>query len=92
MAHFPSLLVGGAVASTGFLFIHQQLSYRTRLSRKWPLQEWAEHEAREIMSWRGSSKLVNSDLSGVNTTIIDSWNKTLKSVQKALAAPPRKES
>ena len=54
--------------------------------------EWAEHEAHELMSRTSTSKLVNSELSGVNTTIINSWNTTLKSLQKALAAPPRKES
>ena len=44
MVHFPSLLVGCGVSATGFLFIHQQLSHRARLSRKLPLQGKNKYE------------------------------------------------
>lgn len=53
--------------------------------------EWAEHEAREVMSSTGSSELLSTTQLS-STTAMDSWNKGLKAVQKALAAPPRKES
>ena len=36
--HVPSFLVGSAFSGTAFLFVHQQLSYRSRLSKKWPLR------------------------------------------------------
>lgn len=38
MVHFPSLLVGSAVAGVSFLAVHQQLSYRERLTYRWSLQ------------------------------------------------------
>lgn len=36
--HIPSFLAGSAVAGVTFLSVHQQLSYRNRLSYQWP---WA---------------------------------------------------
>eukprot|EP00934_Nitzschia_sp_Nitz4_P006397 Nitzschia sp. Nitz4//scaffold13_size275219//188837//189486//NITZ4_000893-RA/size275219-snap-gene-0.56-mRNA-1//-1//CDS//3329536071//6387//frame0 len=49
--HFPSFLAGTAVSGTAFLLNHQQLSYRNRLTYKWPLAEWAEDEFR--VQWKG---------------------------------------
>ena len=43
------------------------------------------------MSSTGSSELLSTTQLS-STTAMDSWNKGLKAVQKALAAPPRKES
>ena len=35
--HFPSLLAGSFLSGTVFLLVHQQVSYRNRLTYKWPL-------------------------------------------------------
>ena len=44
--HVPSFFVGSLVSGSAFLLVHQQLSHRERLSRKWPLAERAENEMR----------------------------------------------
>ena len=38
MVHVQSFLIGSGVAASGFLLIHQQMSFRNRLSPKWPLR------------------------------------------------------
>lgn len=38
MPHLPSFLVGSIVSGTAFLIVHEQLSHRTRLSKKWKLR------------------------------------------------------
>jgi len=42
--HVPSFFVGSLASGSAFLLVHQQLSHRERLSRKWPLAERAENE------------------------------------------------
>ena len=42
MVHWPSLFVGSAVSGTMFLVLHEQLSHRSRLSKKWKLREMAD--------------------------------------------------
>mmetsp|Transcript_6329 Transcript_6329/g.15690 ORF Transcript_6329/g.15690 Transcript_6329/m.15690 type:complete len:94 (+) Transcript_6329:111-392(+) len=44
--HVPSFFVGSLVSGSAFLLVHQQLSHRERLSRKWLLAERAENEIR----------------------------------------------
>jgi len=46
MMHVPSFFVGSLASGSAFLFVHQQLSHRERLTRKWPLAEKAENELR----------------------------------------------
>ena len=46
MMHIPSFFVGSLASGTAFLLVHQQLSHRERLTRKWPLVDRAEHELR----------------------------------------------
>jgi hypothetical protein len=45
--HFPSFVVGSLFSGTSFVLINQQLSYRERLTYKWPLQEYVEEKFRE---------------------------------------------
>ena len=44
--HFPSFVVGSLASASTFLLVHQQLSHRERLTKKWPLAEKAENELR----------------------------------------------
>lgn len=44
--HVPSFFVGSLASGSAFLLVHQQLSHRERLTRKWPLAEKAEIELR----------------------------------------------
>lgn len=44
--HFPSFFIGSLASGSAFLLVHQQLSHRERLTRKWPLAERAENELR----------------------------------------------
>ena len=44
--HIPSFFVGSLASGTAFLLVHQQMSHRERLTRKWPLVERAENELR----------------------------------------------
>lgn len=47
--HLPSAIVGSALAGSGFLLIHRELSHRRRLTTKWVVQEYAEEQWKE---WR----------------------------------------
>jgi len=38
MSNIPSYLVGAAFSGSVFLALHEQLSHRSRLSRKWKLR------------------------------------------------------
>eukprot|EP00536_Pseudo-nitzschia_multiseries_P010143 jgi/Psemu1/307062/fgenesh1_kg.300_\ len=49
MLHVPSLFVGSLTSGSAFLLVHQQLSYRESLSRKWAMAEKAETELRAQM-------------------------------------------
>ena len=44
--HLPSFFVGSLASGSAFLLVHQQLSYRERLTRKWPLAERVENDVR----------------------------------------------
>mmetsp|Transcript_3158 Transcript_3158/g.5720 ORF Transcript_3158/g.5720 Transcript_3158/m.5720 type:complete len:97 (-) Transcript_3158:1280-1570(-) len=44
--HVPSFLVGSLFSGTVFLAVNQQLSYRERLSKKWPFAEYVEDQFR----------------------------------------------
>lgn len=50
--HIPSAIVGSAVAGSGFLIIHRELSHRHRLTTKWVVQEYAEEQWKE---WKKSA-------------------------------------
>ena len=50
--HLPSALVGSALAGSGFLLIHRELSHRRRLTTKWIVQEYVEEQWKE---WRKQS-------------------------------------
>lgn len=38
MLHFPSLAVGCLFSGAAFLVVHEQLSHRRRLSKKWEIR------------------------------------------------------
>lgn len=38
MVHIPSFFVGGLFSGASFLLVHQQLSHRNKLSKKWVVQ------------------------------------------------------
>jgi len=84
--HVPSFLVGSLVSGSGFLFVHQQLSHRSRLSKKWPLREYAEHEFQTMWAQMRPSQGKNdaSMVANPSNPIIDGWNKGVTKVQQAL--------
>lgn len=59
MMHIPSFLVGSAATGAGFLFIHKQLSHRSRISAKWALMERAERHLHDLMADARSSSFVD---------------------------------
>ncbi|GAX20017.1 hypothetical protein FisN_1Lu509 [Fistulifera solaris] len=60
--HPPSFFVGSLVAGVSFLMVDEQISHRTRLSKKWAFREFGEEQlkalAEQIRSSRGSTRQV----------------------------------
>ena len=57
MMHVPSFLVGSLTSGSAFLLVHQQLSHREIMSRKWALAERAEIEFRaQLKTLKGHMK------------------------------------
>ena len=83
MMHVPSFLVGSLASGSAFLLVHQQLSHRERLTRKWPLAERAENELRaqlkNLKAQIGSQKAVAGvdEASFGKDTVIKYYNQTL---------------
>jgi hypothetical protein len=86
MVHYPSFLVGSAVAGTAFLALHEQLSHRARLSKKWKLREMAEERVAE--AWDQIRKARDpKQLQSESPTSLDlakTWNKGVGYVQDSL--------
>jgi len=59
--HFPSLLVGSGLAGTVFLAVHQQLSHRSRLTKKWKLREEAEEKVAQAWQQLQTARMGGDD-------------------------------
>lgn len=83
MMHFPSFFVGSLASGSAFLIVHQQLSHRERLTRKWPLAERAEKELRmrlkNVKAQIGNQKAVAGvdEASFGKETVMKYYNQTL---------------
>ena len=67
MMHIPSFFVGSIASGTVFLLVHQQLSHRERLDRKWPLAEQMKDQLRtRFNNLRSQSTNDNEKIIGVN--------------------------
>lgn len=66
--HVPSFFVGSLVSGSAFLLVHQQLSHRERLTRKWPLAERAENELRTQLKNLRSQIESQKAIAGFNET------------------------
>lgn len=83
--HVPSLFVGSLASGSAFLLVHQQLSYRQRLTRKWPLAERAENEMRMRLKNLKAQIGSQTALAGVDeasfgkATVLKYYNQTLDS-------------
>lgn len=56
MPHIPSFAIGCLFSGAAFLLVHQELSHRRRLTRKWEIREMAEEQVGSLMARvRGSS-------------------------------------
>ena len=81
--HVPSLFVGSLASGSAFLLVHQQLSYRQRLTRKWPLAERAENEMRVRLKNLKAQIGSQNALPGVDegsfgkATVLKYYNQTL---------------
>ena len=50
MPHVPSFAIGCFFSGAAFLLVHQELSHRRRLTRKWEIREYAEEQFGSFMS------------------------------------------
>ncbi len=88
--HIPSFFVGSLASGSAFLLVHQQLSYRQRLTRKWPLAERAENEMRMQLKKLKAQIGSQSALAGVDEasfgkeTVVRYYNQKLDSAIKFL--------
>lgn len=88
--HIPSFFVGSLATGSAFLLVHQQLSYRQRLTRKWPLAERAESEIRRQLKQLKAQIGSQSALAGVDEasfgkeTVVRYYNQKLDSAIKFL--------
>lgn len=88
--HIPSFFVGSLATGSAFLLVHQQLSYRQRLTRKWPLAERAENEIRRQLKQLKAQIGSQSALAGVDEasfgkeTVVRYYNQKLDSAIKFL--------
>mmetsp|Transcript_25988 Transcript_25988/g.38403 ORF Transcript_25988/g.38403 Transcript_25988/m.38403 type:complete len:92 (-) Transcript_25988:193-468(-) len=80
--HIKSFLIGSSVSMFGFLLIHEQLSYRKRLTRKWPLREWFELQVHEIFR---NKKQIGFESKSSIKPFAKNWNDTLESIQNLVA-------
>jgi hypothetical protein len=95
MIHFPSFLVGSLVSGTAFLLVNQQLSYRERLTYKWPLAEYVETQFRNQFQsqWKSFAALEQAkfrqQLGGVDLFsregITKQWNQMMDDAQNYFA-------
>jgi hypothetical protein len=88
MPHLPSFLVGSIVSGTAFLIVHEQLSHRTRLSKKWKLREIVENKCGELLAKARSVRDEQSNTRNVqgmrNFSLTKTWNDGIAKVQNAL--------
>ena len=88
--HIPSFFVGSLATGSAFLLVHQQLSYRQRLTRKWPLAERVESEIRRQLKQLKAQIGSQSALAGVDEasfgkeTVVRYYNQKLDSAIKFL--------
>lgn len=81
--HIPSFVVGSVASGSVFLLVHQQLSYRERLTRKWPLAEKAENELRRrLKEMRGQIESQKANVGVIEAplgrdTVSKYYNQTL---------------
>lgn len=78
--HFPSFLVGSAFSGAAFLLVHQQLSYRSRLTKKWPLREKFEAKIKEI---RSRGKEDDTKALSATDSLTKSWNEQVNKAKNA---------
>lgn len=93
MIHVQSFLVGSIATASVGLAIHQQLSHRRRLTRKWPVYEWLEDKVRT--QWKAmvtEMRAERTDLVAKNPLNLQpkfslkmEWNNALDQAQKSLA-------
>ncbi|GKY94017.1 hypothetical protein MPSEU_000368500 [Mayamaea pseudoterrestris] len=82
--HMPSLFVGVAFAGTSFLLVHQQLSYRERLSWKWKLRESLEAQY-ESMRPSAGAQTQEKNFEGSSTSLRKTWNRGINFLQDSLS-------
>mmetsp|Transcript_13477 Transcript_13477/g.19282 ORF Transcript_13477/g.19282 Transcript_13477/m.19282 type:complete len:86 (-) Transcript_13477:269-526(-) len=72
MVHAPSFLVGSICSGMSYLIIHQEISHRNRLSKKWVLTEKIESKMKELM------KNANMDIKDIDPKLEvssrEKWN------------------
>jgi len=78
MMHIPSFFVGSIASGTAFLLVHQQLSHRQRLDRKWPLAEQVKDQVRtQFNNLRAQNMNSNEKVTGVNDTLVEKYCKKM---------------
>mmetsp|Transcript_15903 Transcript_15903/g.17796 ORF Transcript_15903/g.17796 Transcript_15903/m.17796 type:complete len:91 (-) Transcript_15903:987-1259(-) len=83
MMHIPSFFVGSIASGTVFLLVHQQLSHRERLDRKWPLAEQMKDQLRmRFNNLRSQNTNNNEQITGVNDPLFGKYyNKMIDDAQ-----------
>lgn len=92
MPHAASFVVGSLVAGTGFLVIHRNLSHRSQLSYRWPLEDSIRKEiddlVREARSSANESKkaLPSSTVLNIDPAkeITQTWNNGVNSLRSSI--------
>jgi hypothetical protein len=86
-----SFVVGSLTSGTAFLVIHQQLSYRERLTKKWPVMEQFENQINAkwksmIQDLRATERrqLTEMNLPSNTSSFKRQWNGMLDQIQEYL--------
>jgi hypothetical protein len=84
MVHYPSLAVGSLCSGASFLLIHKDLSYRSRISKKWELAEIFESEVKRAVDRFRTNSVRNLPSTSATGRIVDVWNRGVNKVRSSI--------